>query len=235
MSLRCTDCNRPVNPVAAIDIDGTLANYHNHFLTFAGDYFDVSVNLSYDGSCSLAEWLGISESEYRQCKLAYRQGAQKRFMPTFPGFTMVGGLMNAGLEVWLTTTRPYLKFDTTDADTRDWLRRMGIPYNGLLYDDDKYAVLKDIVGGKRIVGVLDDLPANVLRAKELGLPALLIRRQHNINDPLANKCDMVDSLFTAEQVIKDNAHHWRLRHERIGRLEGSGVPSDLFGGQRHYL
>lgn len=182
--MQCSKCSAPVKPVVAVDIDGTLANYHRHFLCFAQGWLGEYVSKSYTGKVDLATHLGIDKRTYRELKLAYRQGGMKRSMPEFEGAHSIPyALREAGAEVWLTTTRPYLRLDNIDPDTREWCRRQGIEYDGLLYDEDKYARLADIVGTERIVGVLDDEYDNCVRAGELGLPSYWMRTQYNCDVP----------------------------------------------------
>jgi hypothetical protein len=57
--------------------------------------------------------------------------------PIIGGQTFVDTLRAEGAEVWLTTTRPHDRFDRVDPDTREWCRRNGINFDGLLYDGDK--------------------------------------------------------------------------------------------------
>lgn len=181
--MRCTDCNRLVKPVVAFDIDGTIGMYHDHFLDFAENYFGRRFHHMYDGRVDLAEWMDITKNEYRKCKLAYRQGGLKRTMPVYPDAKIIpnalSGLRERGAEVWITTTRPYQRLDNVDPDTQEWLRRNGFQYDGLIYDEDKYARLDEIVGGDRVVAVLEDLPECYERAHKLGMNPILMRRTHN--------------------------------------------------------
>jgi len=181
----CSSCSAPVKPVVALDIDGTLANYHRHFLNFAQGWLGEYISKSYTGKCSLAEHMGIDKRTYRECKLAYRQGGMKRSMPAFEGAASIPyALRETGAEVWLTTTRPYMRLDNIDPDTREWCRRQGIEFDGLLYDEDKYACLAEIVGAERIVAVLDDEPQNLFRSAALGIFSVWMRTQYN--------CDAID-------------------------------------------
>jgi hypothetical protein len=176
----CSKCNRPTKPVVALDIDGTLANYHRHFLCFAQEWLGHYVSKGYTGKESLADHLQVDKRMYREIKLAYRQGGLKRSMPIFYGAASIPyALRNNGVEVWLTTTRPYLRMDNIDPDTREWCRRHDIVFDGLLYDEDKYARLVEIVGAERIVAVLDDEPQNLFRSAELGLHSVWMRTQYN--------------------------------------------------------
>src|SRR4051812_4114759 len=110
--MRCSECSREVQPVVAIDIDGTLADYHWHFTEFAEKYLGRKLSFDYDGATEFSEYLGIDKATYREIKLAYRQGGLKRWMPPFKGAsTFVRLVKEMGNEVWLTTTRPYLRLD----------------------------------------------------------------------------------------------------------------------------
>lgn len=176
----CSKCAEPVRPVVALDIDGTLANYHRHFLNFAQEWLGFFISKAYKGEVPLHEHMSIDKRTYRECKLAYRQGGLKRSMPIFYGAESIPwALRNNGAEVWLTTTRPYLRMDNIDPDTREWCRRHNIKFDGLLYDEDKYARLIEIVGSERILAVLDDEYDNILRATELHLPVFWMRTQYN--------------------------------------------------------
>jgi len=169
-------------PVVAIDIDGTLGDYHTHFLRFAKGWIgrpmpdpeDINPGLP------LHKFMGTSKATYRKCKLAYRQGGLKRSMPCYYGAKHITeALRRAGAEVWICTTRPYLRLDNIDPDTRHWLRRNGIQYDAVLWGEHKYRDLVKQVDRERIVGVLDDLPAMLDQAHSLGLRTLLRDQPYN--------------------------------------------------------
>lgn len=163
----CSRCSAPIKPIVACDIDGTLGDYHGHFVAFASQYVGKRLPSAegYQSNRRFAEYLGISLSEYRAIKLAYRQGGMKRSMPIYMGSqVLIKAIHEAGCELWLTTTRPYLRLDNIDPDTRFWLEHHGIAYHGLLYDEDKYAVLADHVEPARVALVIDDLTEQVRAA-----------------------------------------------------------------------
>lgn len=179
--MKCTECSRAVKPVVAVDIDGTLGDYHSHLLSFTEGYFGRHLPWHWDGSGNWEDFLGLTNAEYREAKLAFRQGGQKRTMPLFPGAReLTTALSEAGAEVWITTTRPWMRHDATDPDTREWLRRNGIKYDHLLYDDEKYRQLANIVDRNRVVAVIDDLPEQIREANKM-FPgrAIMVRREHN--------------------------------------------------------
>src|SRR3954451_14658495 len=117
----CTQCGRPIKPVVAVDIDGTLGDYHGHFVNFASAYLGRKLPSAenYRSNKRFAEYLGISLAEYRIIKLAYRQGGMKRSMPIFTGAKpLLRTIEEEGCELWLTTTRPFQRLDNVDPDTR---------------------------------------------------------------------------------------------------------------------
>jgi phosphoglycolate phosphatase-like HAD superfamily hydrolase len=220
--MKCTNCNNSVKPVVAIDIDGTLGDHHNHFMAFATRYVGHSLGPHRDKFMSFfeqlypydqefSEWLGLPKDLYRDIKLAYRQGGMKRLMPVFTGaYELTHNLRNMGAEVWLCTTRPYLRLDNIDPDTREWCRRHRIAYDGLVYGEDKYERLAQIVGTDRVVCVLDDLPEMIDAANELALPTL---QKQNGHMGSAVRQPGVTTLVEADRRIQGYVQDWFNRHE----------------------
>jgi hypothetical protein len=171
-----------VKPVVALDIDGTIGDYHGHFLRFAAQWLGREMpdpRRNTDG-VPLYQWMGVSKRTYRECKLAYRQGGMKRSMPVYDGVGDVVRMMRRrGAEVWICTTRPYLRLDNIDPDTRHWLRRNKIQHDGVLFGQHKYRDLVRCVGVERVLFVVDDLPELCLQAESLGLTALLRDQPYN--------------------------------------------------------
>lgn len=174
-----------MKPVVALDIDGTLLDYHAHFTRFANGYFGIEVDPhGYDARMPFHAYLGVGKASYRKCKLAYRRGQLKRSLPPlaapYPDANaLTHQLRRWGCDIWLCTTRPYLSHDEVDDATRHNLRRNGVVYQGLMWGEHKYRELVRTVGRERIVGVLDDVPAMCEQAESLGLPVLFAMRTHN--------------------------------------------------------
>lgn len=195
----------PFAPVIALDIDGTSGDYHAHFTAFAEAYVGkpMPAATEYTGGVHFSKHLGISRASYNEVKLAYRQGGLKRSMPVYDGigdFTRY--VRTKGVQVWICTTRPYLRLDNVDPDTRHWLtKRAHMQYDGLLYGSHKYRDLKRAVSVERVVMVYDDLPALIEQATSLGMPACLRAQPYNAywrsgNIPVAHTvggmCDVFD-------------------------------------------
>lgn len=166
-------------PIVALDIDGTLGDYHSNFISFCRLYFGQSfVEPTVDNpGLPLWEFLDLSKRDYRDAKLAYRQGGWKRWMPCYSGADeLTRRIRSAGAEVWLCTTRPYLRLDNVDPDTREWLRRNKIQYDALLFDPaheedgTKYDELARQAGA-RVCSVVDDLPEMIEAAYQAGRKA----------------------------------------------------------------
>jgi uncharacterized HAD superfamily protein len=169
-------------PVIALDIDGTLADYHGWFLAFAELYFGRPMPQpeAINPGLPLHRFMKVSKGAYRQCKLAYRQGGMKRSMPCLPGAGAMINRVRRHAEVWICTTRPYLRLDNIDPDTQEWCRRNNIRYDALLFDStergDKYRELRRQARG-RVVLVAEDLPEQVLKALNLGLRPICLRNR----------------------------------------------------------
>lgn len=176
----CSQCSAPVRPVVAVDIDGTLGNYHEHFHAFAEAYVGHALPPWYPGGGEFSDHLALDKRVYRDIKLAYRQGAQKRSMPVYPGAVRFMATLEAlGLEVWICTTRPYMRLDNIDPDTREWMERNSIHYDAMVYDDDKYKQLIELVNPARVLAVIDDLYEQCELANGLGLDVWQPQRAHN--------------------------------------------------------
>lgn len=170
------------SPVVALDIDGTLADYYGHFHWFAEMYLQRKLNLEWSRQHrgEFSEALGLEKSVYRQIKLAYRQGGMKRSIEPINGAgNEVRTLRKAGIGVWICTTRPWNRLDNIDPDTSFWIEHNLGRVDGVIYGEDKYLDLMDIVGKERILGVIDDLPENIDKAKSLGLNWAIARGPHN--------------------------------------------------------
>lgn len=219
--MKCSDCHREIKPVVAIDIDGTLADYHEHFINFAVNWLGNGKSKpkgsrAFDGSEAHRDWfvwaMGVDVTTFRAIKLAFRQGGMKRTMPIFrESAETIQAVKDMGAEVWLTTTRPWERFDRVDPDTRHWLAAHGIEFDGLIYDDAKMAALAERVDPLRVVAVVDDLPEELEEAHQLFDNAVTILRKtiHNRGVNWPHEGYMGD----VRRWIEESIDNWNARYE----------------------
>lgn len=210
--MKCTDCKTLIHPVVALDIDGTLGQYHQHFIMFCAKYFGLARTwpTGWDGRGEFSDFLQLDKRQYQDAKLAYRQGGWKRWMPTYPGVTsLVASLHRQDAEVWLCTTRPWLRLDNIDPDTREWCRRNQIEFDGMLFGDDKYDQLLKRVDRSRIVAVVDDEDIQLELAEELQLP--FIWRMHGFNTGVGAS-PWVGHLEDLQAILGDRIADWKEEH-----------------------
>lgn len=179
-------------PVVALDIDGTLADYHGHFLDFASNWVGRPMPDAAELNPGHPLWvhMNVTQETYRACKLAFRQGGLKRWMPAYAGANrLTSDIKSLGAEVWICTTRPYLRLDNIDPDTREWLFRNGIGYDAVIFDrvNEKGSKYEELwrQAGNRVKAVIDDLPEMVASAQHLGFNTMIRDQPYNrhVNGP----------------------------------------------------
>lgn len=198
----------PNAPVVAIDLDGTLGDYHSHFLRFAADWYgrEMPAPEEINPGLPLHKFMRTSKATYRQCKLAYRQGGLERSMPIYDGANeLCRSIRKGGAELWLCTTRPYLKYDQLYKDTLHWLRRHRIPYDAVIHGPNKYRDLSRTVAKSRVAAVLDDLPEMYTQAQSLDMIAILRDQPYNRHFKCA---DRAIDLEQAQKIILDYLDLW---------------------------
>lgn len=213
--------------MVAIDIDGTLAPFHEHFLNFAHDYLggrfsstthQVGVWSGYDGTVGFRDWFcdtfSISTAQWKDIKLAYRQGGMKRTMPAYRhGVELTRYVAGQGAELWLTTSRPAYRLDNIDPDTQEWCRRNFVQFDYMLYDDDKYERLAERVDPARVVAVLDDLPEMYDAALVRFGPDVPILAKSQWNRGVNRKYEVpVDTLQKSALLIGQRILNWKKIH-----------------------
>lgn len=213
--MRCTHCSREVKPVIGLDIDGTLARYHEAVEQHADLYMGRKPAVGrepWDGEGNFEDYLGLTQAEYRAVKLAYRQGGNKRWIRPYAGAReFIEEMQDAGAEVWVATTRPYQRLDNIDPDTQEWLHRLGVEVDGLLYGDDKYIQLMSVVDKDRIIGIFDDLAVQIDNARAIGLPAFQVHRPHN--RATSERREPGGSLSYAATWGRQRIDEWRMKHD----------------------
>jgi len=212
--MKCSECGQPIKPVVVCDIDGTLAEYHGAFTRFATEYWNVlTPQDEWTGEGEFEDYLDLSKEQYRQAKLAFRQGGYKRSLQVYPGaWNFAEKVRNAGAELWLATQRPWMLHDSVDPDTQWWLRINDIPYDYLVYGEDKYAEVVARTDPRRVVMVLEDLAEQYEESEHYFYARTVqIGRPHNTHAT----CVMprrVGSLALAQGLAAEKVQTWKERY-----------------------
>jgi hypothetical protein len=241
--MKCTECNKTVKPVVAIDIDGTMGNYHQHFLIFASGYLNRPINNSYRGKPRFKEWFcdnyQCTADDWHDIKLAYRQGGMKRTMPVYnDARTLMTSMRMLGAEIWVTTTRPYVRHDNVDPDTREWLARNYIPYDYLIYDGHKYGKLAELVNPERVCAILEDLVEEIGEAVHyFGKNVPILRRTPFNTATSSPGVSEAASLLMAEKIMRNKVNKWKEAHgeqsvRRDDRAHPAGASVQISGQVR---
>lgn len=201
-------------PVIGLDVDGSLGDYHGHFLRFAEGWLGRAMPdpATINPGLPLHRFMGTSKTTYRRIKLAYRNGGLKRSMPAYEGAReLTVQLRKKGCEVWICTSRPYLQHGPIEADTHHWLRRNGIQYDNVLWGEHKYRDLSR-VAGNRVVAVLEDLPPMALQADFQAIPVVMMNQPYNngtVHDlpPVYRVNNLEEALETFERLLLG----WKIR------------------------
>lgn len=200
-------------PVVALDIDGTLGDYHSHFLRFAEAWIgrEMPDPRDINPGIRLHKFMGVPLRTYRECKLAYRQGGLKRSMPCYPGASeLTKRIRRLGAEVWICTTRPYLRLDNIDPDTREWLRRNRIVYDAVLFGEHKYQELYRQAGW-RVGGVFDDLPEMCDEAWSCGFDVWIRDQPYNRHYDALQRTPRVSSCKEIQAIVEEHIGYWKAR------------------------
>jgi hypothetical protein len=216
----CEKCQTPILPVVALDIDGTLGDYHAHINEFARNWFGPDRAIAagyapvYDGTRPHRDWFTeayeCDVTTFRQVKLAYRQGGWKRTMPPFPGARSLVSDLREIAEVWLTTTRPWDRYDRIDPDTKEWCRRNRIEFDALLFDEDKVEVLMERAG-ERVCFFLDD-EVEQLDLAEAQWPGSTVLRSTQYNRGIRYPV-MARGMDEAREMAKAHITDWQIKQE----------------------
>lgn len=169
--------------VAALDLDGVLAAYPEHWLSFLartvgtcdpplGSVLDVR-------KFSLVTGVErIPREQYTKLKHTYRSEGFEAEVPALPGAVEFAQQLKAlGYLIVIITARPAERYKRLYSDTIRWLMENKIPYDAVMFDTNKEdRIIKDL---PVVDFVLDDDPTNVERLSKAGIRAFLFDRPYN--------------------------------------------------------
>lgn len=159
--------------IVALDIDGVLSDYPRCFYEFVMVRTSVDVE-DYDELDSYKAFGGAFDPiELAALKDEYRQSGAKRDIPTMQGaVAFTQALRSMGYKIVLLSSRPVKKYSRMFSDTLHWLNKNRVPYDAIMWDENKECRLIDEFGDK-VVMFVDDEPVNVARVSASGIRARL--------------------------------------------------------------
>ena len=189
--------------IVGVDIDGVLADYPRSFVDFINEELGTNYTMDMVDSYDIYECLGIPTEVGVKLKDKYRQSGRKRFIPVCEGAKeMLQWMRDQGYKIMLLTARPYDKYKRIFADTMEWLEKNNLPYDSILFDEDKEERLLKEFGRDKIEFFIDDVVSNTNTISRLGVPCYLITRPYNVGKELAEGVIRIDELKGVENHVK---------------------------------
>lgn len=181
--------------IAAIDIDGVLAEYPAGFVSFLEEKTGKKLSQipipHYDLYAVLSKEVG-GYAEMKKYKHEYRATGQKRFLPVVDGaVASMKRLKKLGYTVVLLSARPVSQYPRIFADTMEWLKANDIPYDAILWDENKEE--KVVKSFPKMQFMVEDHAGNANRVARMGYKVYLISKPYNVEEPLHEGVIRVDS------------------------------------------
>ncbi len=118
--------------VCAIDLDGVLGQYPDHWLSFINSRLCTKYETLEDAKVE------VDVLRYSQLKSEYRQtGEKKHIKPMHGAQRFLTDLKDDGYKIVILTARPYKKYYRIFADTLSWLKEWGFEYDAIMFDEQK--------------------------------------------------------------------------------------------------
>ncbi len=164
--------------VAALDLDGVLAAYPEHWLEYLERHAPLMRNTAIEEFSLVTGVPGIPREEYTKLKHRYRSTGEEVNVPPLPGAVEFTHALRAqGYQIVIVSARPVDRYKRLYSDSIRWLRKHDIAYDAVLWDSNKEdRIIKDL---PIVDFVLDDDPTNVERLVKAGINAFLFDRPYN--------------------------------------------------------
>lgn len=192
------------NNIVGVDIDGVLADYPRSYIEFMNQELGANFSCENVTNYDIGAHFGIPRNQAIQLKDKYRQTGQKRFIPVIEGAReFLQTLKDAGFTVVLLTARPYDEYKRMYADTVLWLKDNELPFDSLIFNEDKEAYLLKHFGTENVKFFVDDASGNANLISDAGVKCYLINRPynagHNINQNVI-RTDNLEEVLNHENI-----------------------------------
>ena len=150
--------------MAALDLDGVLAQYPGPWLDFLKKETGIDV-ADFDLSSGTAM---IPRDVYSRLKDRWRREGLDRYIPPVAGAkTLVDALVARGYKVVIISARPADRYKRTYSDSIKWLKDHGFAYDAVIWSPDKEdKIIRDL---PMVSFVVEDDPANVEKLRRAGI------------------------------------------------------------------
>lgn len=126
------------NKIAGIDIDGVLAPYPECFIEYVNEKIGTNFKVEDLEQYNLYEAMDIPTDIMLDLKDKFRQSGKLAEIGVFEGAKeFLEKLKGEGYRIVLLSARPYKKYRRIFADTQEWLKNHLLPYDAILYGEDK--------------------------------------------------------------------------------------------------
>lgn len=172
--------------VCAFDLDGILNYYPKTWV----DYINATLCTSFK---DLNEAKGaIPYSTYKTMKWQYRESGIKAKLEIRAGAKAVmDELQRRGYKILILTSRPFKKHKTLFKQTTSWLDQHQIPYDGIIFGDEKYVEVLTQVPHLRFL--VDDHHYYAQSVAQWGYDTFLLNTPYN-QAPVLEKVHRIDKL-----------------------------------------
>lgn len=127
------------NGLIIVDIDGVLADYVTGFT----DFVDQSTGLVMPRNVASYDLYGefgiiVGHEKVYDLKHQFRESGLKAHLPVIDGARdFLHSMKLANRYILLMSARPYKKYKRIMADTMEWLKKNDLPFNAILWDENK--------------------------------------------------------------------------------------------------
>lgn len=184
--------------ICGLDIDGVLNLYPDPWV----DYLNKQLGENFQDLNEAKEQ--VSYTAYKDLKWAYRESGIKATLEVRPGAKEVlERLKSMEYDILILTSRPFAQHPCLFKQTVDWLALRELPYDGIIFGDDKYVKVLTQVPNLRFL--VDDHRYHAMQVARWGYNSFLVDNIYNQGDldPKVHRIETLEEIFDYDFVSKD--------------------------------
>lgn len=182
--------------VCALDIDGVLNYYPQTWV----DYLNRQLNANFR-DLNEAKRV-IPYKTYKDLKWRYRESGEKAKLEIRAGAKEVmEELHRRGYQILLLTSRPFKEHKTLFKQTVDWLTEGRLPYDGIIFGEEKY--IEVLTQAPNLRFLVDDHHYYAQSVAQWGYQTFLINTPYNDGAatlPNVHRIDKLEEIFDYDFV-----------------------------------